>query len=79
MAKEKEATWSREKQQLQLERDNHTQLIKEMQNQLALSQQDTARVSQYYNTSLLSRANGCTVTNDMCSAIFPVANAYFCA
>lgn len=43
-AKEKEALWSQEKQQLQLEKDNHTQLIKELQNQLALSRQDTARV-----------------------------------
>ena len=43
-AKEKEASWSQEKQQLQLEKDNHTQLIKELQSQLALSRQDTARV-----------------------------------
>ena len=43
-AKEKETSWSQEKQQLQLEKDNHTQLIKELQNQLALSRQDTARV-----------------------------------
>ena len=47
-AKEKETSWSQEKQQLQLEKDNHTQLIKELQSQLALSRQDTARVSLYH-------------------------------
>ena len=44
-AEEKGAKWLQEKQQLHLERDNLTQLIKDLQNQLALSQKDTERVS----------------------------------
>ena len=42
---EKGAKWLQEKQQLHLERDNLTQLIKDLQNQVTLSQKDTERVS----------------------------------